>query len=129
MTQAADIVTRLMEEFKTIAKMETVIGQPIKVDPFTIIPVTRVSLGLGAGDGAGKAEKSGGEGGGGGGGVMVTPLAFIVIKGEEISFHGVKKGGNIGNLFEAVPEMVEKIMAARKKDKEAAEEGADQPES
>jgi len=129
MTQAADVLTRLMEEFKAIAKMETVVGQPIKVDPFTIIPVTRVSVGLGAGDGAGKDKKSGGEGGGGGGGggVMVTPIAFIVVKGEEISFHGIRKGGSFGGLVEAMPEILEKMMAARKDKKEPAGEEAAQP--
>jgi uncharacterized spore protein YtfJ len=108
---AAEIIGKLMDELKTIAKTETILGQEIKVGEFTLIPVSRVSLGVGAGGGKGTDNKKEGEGGGGGGGVMVTPIAFIVIKGNEISFHGIKRGGALDGLFEHLPEITDKIMA------------------
>jgi uncharacterized spore protein YtfJ len=42
---------------------------------------------------------------------MITPIAFIVVKGEEISFHGIKRGGALDGLFEHLPEITEKILA------------------
>jgi uncharacterized spore protein YtfJ len=48
---------------------------------------------------------------GAGGGVMVTPIAFIVMKGDEISFHGVKRGGALDGFFEQLPEITDKILA------------------
>ena len=107
----SEIIGKLMEELKTVAKTETILGQEIRVGEFTLIPVSRISLGVGAGAGKGTDKQKGGEGGGGGGGVMVTPVAFIVIKGGEISFHGIKLGGALDGLFEHLPEITEKILA------------------
>jgi uncharacterized spore protein YtfJ len=108
---ASEIIGKLMDELRTIAKTETILGQEIKVGEFTLIPVSRISLGVGAGGCKGAANKREGEGGGGGGGVMVSPIAFIVIKGGEISFHGIKRGGALDGLFENLPEITDKILA------------------
>jgi uncharacterized spore protein YtfJ len=110
-TTAAEIIGKLMEELRTVAKTETILGQEIKVGEFSLIPVSRISLGFGAGGGKGSEPKKAGEGGGGGGGVVVTPIAFIVIKGGEISFHALKSGGTLSALFEKLPDVAEKIMA------------------
>lgn len=112
-TEAGEIIGKLMEELRTIAKTETILGERLQVGEFTLIPVSKISLGLGAGAGQGSESKKAGEGGGGGGGVMVTPIAFIVVKGDEISFHGIKRGGTLDTFFETLPEMAEKIMAKK----------------
>ena len=111
---AAEIIGKLMEELKTIAKTETILGQGVQVGEFTLIPVSKITLGLGAGGGGEGENKKAGEGGGGGGGVTVTPIAFIVVKGGEISFHGIKRGGTLDSFFENLPEMAEKILACKK---------------
>jgi uncharacterized spore protein YtfJ len=43
----------------------------------------------------------------------VTPIAFIAIKGGEISFHGMKRGGALDALLEHLPEITEKILAKK----------------
>ncbi len=105
------LIKTLLEEFRSIAKTETIVGKEFKAGEFTLIPILRVSLGIGAGGGSGgiKAESKG-EGGGGGGGIRIEPIAFIAVKGGEISFHGIKKGGAIEAVFEKIPEMATKIM-------------------
>jgi uncharacterized spore protein YtfJ len=108
---ASEIIGKLMDELKSVARTETILGQEIKVGEFTLIPISRISLGVGAGGCQGKDNQKEGEGGGGGGGVMITPIAFIVIKGEEISFHGIKRGGAMDGLFEHLPDLTEKILA------------------
>jgi uncharacterized spore protein YtfJ len=108
---ASEIIGKLMEELRSVARTETILGQEIKVGEYSLIPVSRVSLGLGAGGGQGSDNKKTGEGGGGGGGVVVTPIAFIVSKGEDISFHALKPGGFLDSLFEQLPSVAEKIMA------------------
>lgn len=108
---ASEIIGKLMDELKTVARTETILGQEIKVGEFTLIPVSRISLGVGAGGCKGTDNKKEGEGGGGGGGVMITPIAFIVIKGDEISFHGIKRGGSLDGFFEHLPDLTEKILA------------------
>lgn len=108
---ASEIIGKLMEELRTVARTETIMGKEIQVGEVTLIPVSRISLGVGAGGGQGSDNKKTGEGGGGGGGVMVTPIAFIAIKAGEISFHGIKRGGVFEGLFEQLPELTEKILA------------------
>ncbi len=108
---AAEIIGKLMEELRSVAKTETILGQEIKLGEYSLIPVSRISLGLGAGGGKGTESKKQGEGGGGGGGVTVTPIAFIVSKGGEISIHTIRRGAFLDNLFEQVPGLAEKILA------------------
>ena len=122
-SEAAEIIGKLMEELRTIAKTETILGQAVQVGEFTLIPVSRISLGIGAGASKGNESKKAGEGGGGGGGVVVTPIAFIAVKGGEISFHGLglKKGGTLETFFENLPDIAEKIIA-KKQEAEAKEE-------
>jgi len=118
---AEQILKTLLDEIKTIARTETILGEPINVGNNTIIPVCRILMGFGAGGGEGEVqEKRGGSGGGGGGGVKVEPAAFIVIKGEEVTVLGAKPG-KLEGLFEAVPGIIEKIQKAKKAKKEEEE--------
>lgn len=115
---AEQILKTLLDEIKTIARTETILGEPINIGNNTIIPVCRILMGFGAGGGEGEVqEKRGGSGGGGGGGVKVEPAAFIVIKGEEVTVLGAKPG-KLEGLFEAVPGIIEKIQKAKKTKKE-----------
>ena len=116
---AEQILKTLLDEIKTIARTETILGDPITVGANTIIPVCRIMFGFGAGGGEGEieAKKGGGSGGGGGGGVRVEPAAFIVIKGEEVTVLGAKPG-KLEGLFEAVPGVIEKIQQIKKAKKE-----------
>jgi uncharacterized spore protein YtfJ len=124
-TTAEQILKTILDEVKTIAKTETIIGEPITIANNTIIPVCKVCIGFGGGGGEGQMQekKGGGAGGGGGGGVKIDPAAFIVIKGEEVNVLGVKPG-KLESLFESVPGIIEKIREAReaKKGKKEKEE-------
>ncbi len=124
MSSAAEqILNTLLDQIKTIARTETILGDPISIGPNTIIPVCRIMFGFGAGGGEGEIQqkKGGGTGGGGGGGVKIEPAAFIVIKGEEVTIMGAKPG-KLEGLFEAVPGMIEKIQQIKKAKKEEKEE-------
>ena len=120
---AEQILKALLDEIKTIAKTETILGEPINVGSNTIIPVCRILIGFGAGGGEAETKEKKGEagGGGGGGGVRVEPAAFIVIKGEEVSVLGAKPG-KLEGLFEAVPGIIEKIQKVKKTKKEEEEQ-------
>ncbi|MDD6261518.1 MAG: spore germination protein GerW family protein [Clostridiales bacterium] len=84
-------INELLQE--TIAKVrelgnaETIIGKPISVGDVTVIPVSKLSCGLAAG-GSDYASKNSASsvmfGGGGGAGVEVTPLSFIVVRGDRV---------------------------------------------
>lgn len=126
-----DLMHTLIEEIGTLAKTETMVGEPLQAGEHTVIPISKVSVGFGGGSGEGEggAGSSGsgkGSGGGGGGGVRVEPAAFIVVHGAELSILAPpgKKGG-LGDLFEKVPDLIGKIAAAQrgKGDKGAGKRG------
>lgn len=121
-TTAEQILKTLLDEIRTIARTETILGDPINIGSNTIIPVCRIMFGFGAGGGEGEMQqKKGCAGGGGGGGVRVEPAAFIVIKGEQVTVMGAKPG-KLEGFFEAVPGIIEKIQKARKTKKEEEKE-------
>ena len=99
-TAAEQILKTILDEIKTFAKTETIIGDPINIANNTIIPICKVMIGFGGGGGEGemKEKKGGGTGGGGGGGVKIDPAAFIVVKGEDVTVMGTKPG-KLESLF------------------------------
>ncbi|MCL2283493.1 MAG: hypothetical protein FWC26_09275 [Fibromonadales bacterium] len=72
------IAEALLEKLKTIAKTETVIGEPVRSGESTIIPVSRISIGMGMAGHTGKSDTATG-----GGGLRIDPVAFLVL-GEDI---------------------------------------------
>lgn len=103
-----DVIKAAMAEIQTIAKTETVIGEPIVAGNVTLIPVSRVSIGFAAG-GGGNENKSG-SGAGTGGGVSVTPMAFIAIIDGRVSVHSVtQEEQGFGKLLSLAPELIGKI--------------------
>lgn len=62
---------------------EIVFGEPIKQDPFLLVPVAKIRYGYGYGHGSLGQTSSGG---GFGGGAMVRPIGYIVIEREKVYF-------------------------------------------
>jgi len=104
----------------TIAKIRdmvsanTVVGEPITTDNITIIPISKISIGLGGG-GSDFATKNSNQanafGGGVGAGVKVTPVAFIIIKDGNVRMLPVAVPANTtaDRIVEMVPETLDKI--------------------
>ena len=115
-----EVMRAVVGELKTMARSETIIGQPITLGDKTVVPVCKISIGFGAGGGEG--EKKGGDkgfGGGGGGGASIEPAAFIVIAGDKVSLLPVK-AKKFGDFVEMIPDIFEKLKdwkTALKKDK------------
>lgn len=106
----------------TIAKIRemvdsnSVIGDPITTpDGVTILPVSRISIGLGGGGSDFVSGKqSGGEnpfGGGVGAGVKVSPVAFLIIKEGSVRVLPVAAPANTtaDRIVELVPDTLDKI--------------------
>lgn len=108
----------------TIAKIRemvdanSVVGEPIVTDDgVTIIPISKVSIGLGGG-GSDFVSKNPNQhenpfGGGVGAGVKVTPVAFLVIKEGSVRMLPVAAPANttVDRLVEMVPDTLDKIVA------------------
>lgn len=82
-----DLLAETIAKVKELGNAETVIGNPITVGEITVVPVSKLTCGLAAGgsDYASKNKSSSVMfGGGGGAGVEVTPISFIVIRGDRV---------------------------------------------
>ena len=103
-------VNVLFEKLEEFLKSKTVVGEAIKIGETTLIPFISVSFGLGTGGGDGTDGKgSKGLGGGSGCGAKVTPMAVLIIKGDQTELIPIKKSGGLEKLVEMVPDIVNKI--------------------
>ena len=116
-----ELLEKITDFIKSEAKTDTVIGQQFDLGEFKCVPVIKVGMGFGSGGGEGSEPKSGkGQGGGAGAGVGIEPIGFLVSKGEEISFLAAGKTHGMASVFEKVPDLIEKIVNARSKEKAMA---------
>lgn len=122
-------VQSMLDELAKMASTKTIVGDPMKVEDKTVVPVVRVSVGFGVGGGEGtgdmpaskegKSGKGSGYGQGGGGGIKIDPVAFITIQDGKVTLLPVtRKGAKLDKLVDAVPDLIEKIQAMREKKEE-----------
>ena len=113
------IIDVTLDRLKAIANAETIIGDPIEKGEITIIPVSKVSFGVATGgsDFSSKNTTAPMFGGGGGAGVTVMPIAFIVIKNDNVRIIPVNSEVTaLGQAISMVPELIDKIKGLFEKD-------------
>ncbi|MBR6725470.1 MAG: sporulation protein YtfJ [Clostridia bacterium] len=121
-----EIIRNSLDSIREIADANTIIGEPISTpNGTTIIPVSKVSLGIASGGVDFKNEKNGQNapaaqngkkerpksfGGGGGTGLSISPVAFLVISAdgsvEMPNINNVDTRPN--NIVESLTDMVER---------------------
>ncbi len=107
---------KMLDQLRSMAKTETVVGEPFKLGDFTCIPIIKIGMGFGGGGGSGDdTKKRKGSCGATVAGLGITPVGFLVSRGEEISFLSSDKNKGIQTIFEKVPDLVEKIIDMKKK--------------
>ena len=114
-----EILSVSLDKIRSMADAETVVGHPICAPGgLTVIPVSRISMGLATG-GLGtpaKKENAHNFGAGGGTGMNITPIAFLMISGDGSSelLPGRDPDekdtvGQVTDLIEKSPEILRKI--------------------
>jgi uncharacterized spore protein YtfJ len=99
-------------EIERMLNSKTVVGEPIKIEGNTLIPLVNVGFGFGVGSGEGtEPQKGSGHGGGTGGGGGVRPVALIVINDDGVRVESIKSGA--ASAFEKIAETVGKAAAAK----------------
>ena len=126
----SDMMMSSMGKIRDMIDVTTVIGAPIAAGDVTIIPVTKVSIGYGAGgsDFATKnypANRDNAFGGGAGAGVNITPVAFLVVRGESVRMLPVAEPAStsMDRLIEQLPDLLDKAEHLLKQKRLAKEEG------
>ena len=120
-SSAAGILETTIEKVKDLVNVNTIIGEPMKVDGgVTIIPVSKVTYGFASG-GSDFPSKSNQDifGGGGGAGVTIMPVAFLVIDayGNVDIKHITAFDNAAERIVGLVPEMFDKVSNAVNKAK------------
>ena len=122
-----DLMEKAMENIKKMVEVNTIIGEAVETANGTvIIPVTRVMCGFAAGGTQGEAAHptvpalndtnaadNTGFGGGSGGGVMVQPVGFLVIHGDDIRFQVVDHAAIFDRLLDQVPEWIKQAKSKK----------------
>lgn len=120
-----DMMGASFSKIKDMVDVNTIIGDPIQTpEGVTIIPVSKVKVGFAGGgsDFAPKvypATKNNAFGGGSGAGVTITPVAFLIVKGETVRLMPVSEpaSNSLERLVEMIPELLDQLSSiARKKE-------------
>lgn len=112
-TPVSELLGISMEKVKEMADVNSIIGEPIKLDNgTTIIPISKVSYGFASGgsDLPSKYEKNL-FGGGAGAGISIKPEGFLVVSpdGTAEMISATDSGDPVSSAITAIPDMVSKF--------------------
>lgn len=117
-----NMLDNTIARIREMADANSVVGEPIvTADGVTIIPISKISIGLGGGGSDYVSRHPNKQdnpfGGGVGAGVKVTPIAFLVIRGENVRMLPVASAPNstADRLVEMVPDVVDRLSAILEK--------------
>ncbi len=124
-----DLMSTTMQKIREMVDVNTIVGQPITTpDGVTLIPVSKLSFGFASGgsDYVSKNHKPGEAntfGGGSGAGVNISPVAFLIVKGDSVRVLHVDPPAatTIDRIIETAPELVDKVTTFLDKKKEDKE--------
>lgn len=110
------LMTTAMESLQSLVETNTIIGDSIETpDGSTIIPVSKVGFGFAAGGSEFSPQSTEEDatlpfGGGSGGGVSLTPIAFLVVKNDEIKMVRLDQHTQLYEKFlEMTPQVIDKV--------------------
>ena len=112
-----------MTNIKEMVDVNTIVGDPVEtIDGTIIIPVSRVCFGFAAGGMGGHNQQAGNKSasgkhkqggdsfsGGSGGGVTLKPIAFLVVKQEQVRLLPVNNNAALENLINLAPEILQEL--------------------
>ena len=124
-----NMLENTITKIREMVDVNSVVGDPIvTADGVTIIPISKISIGLGGGGSDFVSRHPNKQdnpfGGGVGAGIKVTPVAFMVIRGENVRMLPVASAPNTtaDRVVEMVPDLLDKLSAMiDKKNSEAQE--------
>lgn len=103
-----------MEQMRAMADADIIVGTPIQAEGVTLIPVSRMSIGVGGGGTEFSTKQTGAGqnfGGGSAASAKLEPVAFLVIRDGNVKMLPV--GGapatTMDRVIELVPEVVDKV--------------------
>ena len=125
------LINDAMGKVREIVDSNTVIGTPITTrEGTTILPVSKISFGFVSGgtDFANEKQKDL-FGGAASSGASITPVGFLVIKGDSVKLIQLAENGRaVDRVLNMVPEVLDKVEGFISKDKKSDKGEKRQPE-
>ena len=110
-----NMLENTLAKVREMVDSNSVVGEPITTpDGATILPISKISVGYGGG-GLNRATKgtdqNDGYGGGIGAGIQVTPVAFLILRGDSVRMLPVALAPNTtaDRVVELVPDVIDQI--------------------
>ena len=108
-----ELMKTTMDHLKGVTDANTIIGAPIHADGVTLIPVSKLSVGVGGGgtEFSTKNQSAGNNfGGGSAASAKLEPVAFLIIQNGGVKLLPVSPSvSTIGKVVDTVPEVVDKV--------------------
>ncbi len=114
------ILDSTMQKIKEMVDVNTIVADPITTpDGITIIPISKVSFGFASG-GSDFVNKTQPEkqpfAGGAGAGITISPVAFMVVNGDDIRLlHVAPNATTVDKVIESLPGLMNKTKEIFKK--------------
>lgn len=129
-----ELIQTTIQNVRTMADANTIIGEPIQVDGITMIPVSRLSFGVAGGgtEFSTKKQTAGGDnnfGGGSGASAKIEPVAFLIVRDGNVKLLPVAPppATTVDRVIDTVPEVVDKVTGFIERQQEKKTKG--EPES
>ncbi len=109
-----DMIHAVLSQMETALDTKRVVGEPIQIGDYTIVPLVSVGWGFGVGKGTGKGEelmKGEGMGWASAGGGGTKPIAVVLIGPDGAKVESLK-----GATASVVESLAEGVLRARKRD-------------
>ncbi len=115
-----DLMNMVAGKLEEATQSDVVVGEPIALAGLTIVPLSRLSVGLGGGGGEGEGEvpvkrskgagKGEGRGGGAGMGARVRPVGVAIFSDDGVEVLPIADNkGILDKIFDKVPELIDKV--------------------
>ena len=113
-----NMLENTISKIREMVDVNSVVGNPITTpDGVTILPISKVSIGLGGGGSDFESKNPNKQdnpfGGGVGAGIKVTPVAFLIVKDGNVRMLPVAAPASTtaDRIVELVPDTLDKIAA------------------
>ena len=106
----AELINNTLKEAQELMTSKTVVGEPIRTDTHTVIPVSKVMFGFGGGGGEGDEKRKAANGQGVGGGWSIERVAFVVVGTDVAKLMTIgDKESLTGKLMDLAPSVIESV--------------------
>jgi sporulation protein YtfJ len=114
-----------MDSIKEMIDVNTIVGDAVETkEGSIIIPISKVSIGFASGGSEFCKDTKSAEnktnfpfGGGSGAGMCVQPVAFLVVKNDQVKLLPVKQSNSVERIVDGIPEMIDEVISMFKKEK------------